>query len=216
MVKKLLLGFILLFDDCLYAKTPLVIPITDFSNAQLADWQHKEFKGKTQYKIVRLGKLHVLQAQSHGTASGLVKKQKIDLTKTPYLNWRWRIENRLGNFNEQTKSGDDYAARIYIVISGGMFFWKTKAINYVWSANSEKGAIWPNAFAGKHAMMIAVRSAQDPIKTWVTEKRNIASDLNEIYGEDFQYSDAIAIMTDTDNTNSRATAYYGDIYFSAN
>ncbi len=65
-------------------------------------------------------------------------------------------------------------------------------------------------------MMIAVRSRQDPLKTWLTEKRNIAADLKTILGKDIQYIDGIAIMTDTDNSKKHAAAYYGGIYFSEN
>jgi hypothetical protein len=77
-----------------------------------------------------------------------------------------------------------------------------------------KGKIWPNAFAGDNAMMIAIRSIKDPIGTWFSEKRNILTDLKQVFGKDYRYIDAIAIMTDTDNAKGRATAYYGDIYFS--
>ncbi len=187
-----------------------------FSEGTIENWQHKEFKGKTHYKIIQLDGNKVLQADSKASASGLFKEQRIDLNKTPFLNWTWRIENRLGNFNEQEKSGDDYAARVYIVISGGVFFWNTRAINYVWSANTVKGKIWPNAFAGDNAMMIAIRSRKDPTGSWFSEKRNVQADLKQVYGKDYQYIDAIAIMTDTDNAKGKALAYYGDIYFSAN
>jgi hypothetical protein len=158
----------------------------------------------------------VLQAVSNNSASGLFKQQKIDLQKTPYLNWQWRIENRLGKINEQSKSGDDYAARVYIVIDGGLAFWRTKAINYVWVSNSKKGKIWPNAFVGDQAKMIALRSDDAQIGTWYQEKRNIRQDLKNFFGENFNTIDAVAIMTDTDNSKGLATAYYGDIYFSEN
>jgi hypothetical protein len=116
--------------------------------------------------------------------------------------------------NEQKKSGDDYAARIYVVISGGLLFWNTRAINYVWSANTEKGKIWSNAFVSDNAVMVAIRSSGDATGTWFTEKRNVLYDLKQLYGKEYQYIDAIAIMTDTDNAKGKAAAYYGDIYFS--
>lgn len=190
--------------------------IGNFSAGSLAQWQSKAFKGQTQYQLENLGDTSALKAESNGSASGLYKEQRIDLRKTPVLNWRWRIENRLGNLNEQSKSGDDYAARVYVVISGGMAFWRTRAINYVWASTSPKGKIWPNAFAGTHAMMIALRSSSDPAGTWCSEKRNILSDLKQQFGEDFTHIDAVAIMTDTDNAQGKVTAYYGDIYFSQN
>ena len=155
----------------------------------------------------------MLMAESADSASGLFREQHIDLQKTPFMNWRWRIENRLGNINEQEKYGDDYAARIYVVVSGGLVFWRTKAINYVWASTSAKGKIWPNAFAGDHAIMVALRSSSDQTCTWYTEKRNILADLKQLFGEDIHTIDAVAIMTDTDNAKGKATAYYGDIYF---
>jgi hypothetical protein len=185
-----------------------------FSSGSMDHWEPKKFTGQTKYQLVDLAGTRVLKAESADSASGLIKEQRIDLEKTPVLNWRWRIENRLGNLDEQTKSGDDYAARVYVVVSGGLAFWRTRAINYVWASTSPKGKIWPNAFAGNHAMMIALRSSSDQTGTWYTEKRNILADLKQQFGEDIPYIDAIAIMTDTDNAHGKATAYYGDIYFS--
>lgn len=190
------------------------ISIGEFSQDHYKNWQSKLFKGETRYQLVKLDNSIVLKAESHQSASGLVKEQRVDLKKTPYLNWQWRIENRLGGINEQLKSGDDYPARIYVVVDGGWAFWKTKAINYVWASNTEKGKIWPNAFAGENAMMVALRSTGDETGTWYREKRNIYADLKQLFGEDIRYIDAVAIMTDTDNAQGKATAYYGDIYFS--
>lgn len=142
------------------------------------------------------------------------KKIQIDIRKYPFLNWSWRIENRLVTENEKTKSGDDYAVRIYVVIDGGIFIWRTKAVNYVWANHATKGEIWENAFAGKHSMMIALRNRQDKLSTWYTEKRNVFEDLKRLFGTELHFIDAVAIMTDTDNSHGQVKAYYGDIYFS--
>jgi hypothetical protein len=190
--------------------------IGSFSSGSLDHWESKEFKDQTKYQMSVLQGTKVLKAESADSASGLFKEQRIDLQKTPVMNWRWRIENRLGNINEQAKSGDDYAARVYVVISGGLTFWRTKAINYVWASASPKGRIWPNAFAGDHAMMVALRASNDQTGTWYTEKRNVYADLKQQFGEEIRYIDAVAIMTDTDNAHGKVTAYYGDIYFSKN
>ena len=190
--------------------------IGSFSTGSLDHWESREFKGQTKYLLVDLAGTRVLKAESTNSASGLFKEQRIDLQKTPVMNWRWRIENRLGNINEQDKSGDDYATRVYVVVSGGVAFWRTRAINYVWASTSPAGKIWPNAFAGNHAMMVALRSSSDQSGVWYTEKRNILADLKQQFGEDILYIDAVAIMTDTDNAHGKVTAYYGDIYFSKN
>jgi hypothetical protein len=214
MIKKYALIALILFSSVILANDEK-IQISFFSSAKLDEWKTKIFSGKTDYEIVQLEETQVLKAESHAGASGLFKEQRIDLLKTPYLNWRWRIDSRLIGVNEKSKSGDDYSARVYVIVSGGWAFWKTRAINYVWAGNTAKGSIWPNAFAGNNAMMLAIRSSDDKTHTWYQEKRNIMQDLKQQFDTDIRYIDAVAIMTDTDNANGNATAYYGDIYFSA-
>ena len=207
---------------CLSAYAVTSIPIARFETESLSRWQEKSFDGYTQYNIVTLSGQRVLKADSQGSASILAKQLKIDLKKTPYLNWSWRVENNLPRLNERTKQGDDYAARIYIV-QGGNTRWSTIALNYVWSSNQIQGSRWNNAFVGKRAKMLAVRGQADATKSWTVEKRNVYQDLIELFGnkgsdwkneQAYRFIDAVAIMTDTDNSQRSAIAYYGDIYFS--
>ena len=100
------------------------VDVGNFSSGILDGWKEKVFEGKTHYQLVSEKLKKVLRADSQAGASGLVRKIKIDLNKTPILNWSWRVDNQLKNLNERLKSGDDYAARIYIVVSGGFAFWK--------------------------------------------------------------------------------------------
>ena len=200
---------------CLYSVNCFAGPvyISHFSNLSLENWQHKSFKGYTQYQIVPLNKQTVLQAKSTAAASSLYKTVKIDLHKTPYLNWSWRIDKKLAINDEQNKQGDDFSARIYLIIKGEWFFWQTKAINYVWANHSPKNTAWPNPFAGNNVMMIAIRSNNDASKQWYTEKRNVLTDFTRHFGGNIRYIDGIAIMTDTDNAAGSAHSYYADIYF---
>lgn len=188
--------------------------VSNFSIKGLAAWDEKSFKGNTGYQVVELDGMKVLQAVSLASASGLYKKQQINLKQTPYLNWRWRIENRIDSGDESKKSGDDYAARVYLILDGGLLFWKTRALSYVWANAAVKGSTWNNAYAGKSVKMLALRSAGDETKKWFLEKRNVYEDLKEVFGEEISVIDAVAVMTDTDNSKSKAKAYYTDIYFS--
>ncbi len=188
--------------------------ISSFKETGLVGWEEKSFKGNTSYQVIELKGMKVLRADSQASASGLYKTQQINLKETPYLNWGWRIENRIDSGDETTKSGDDYAARVYLIIGGGWQFWKTRAVSYVWANAAVKGSVWDNAFAEKSVKMFALRSADDTTKKWLTEKRNVYEDLEKVFGEEINTIDAIAIMTDTDNSKSRARAYYTDIYFS--
>lgn len=212
---KILLNIIilLLFSSISVANQ---LPVGDFSSSNLEAWKEKTFSNSTTYKFVSLQDRVVLMAESHRSASGLFKRTNVDISKYPYLNWSWRIENRLNTGNEKMKSGDDYAARVYVVFDRGLLPWRTKAVNYVWANKSEKHEVWPSAFAGKNSMMVALRNNKDEAATWYYEKRNIFNDLKKIFGKEFKSIGGVAIMTDTDNSNGKATAYYGDIYFSTN
>ena len=190
------------------------IPIGMFSSGDITGWESRQFERKTEYSLADLDGIKVLKAFSNQSASGLFKNVTVNLKEYPYINWRWRAADKLLEKNETLKTGDDYVARLYVMRSGGVFFWNTKALNYVWSSQKVAGRIWPNAFAPDNNRMIAVRTAHDQTGQWYTEKRNVYEDFKQWLGDDVQQIHAVAIMTDTDNTHSQATAYYGDIYFS--
>ncbi|GAB1259980.1 DUF3047 domain-containing protein [Aurantivibrio plasticivorans] len=196
------------------AAPPKQTVVGDFSSGQVVGWDEESFSGNTEYLIVEQLGVPVLQASSRASASGLTKKVRIDLWQYPYLNWSWMINNRLPERDHQTKAGDDYPVRIYLIIDGGLKFWKSKAINYVWSYNLAKGSAWPNAYAGNNVVMIAARDGSDDPKRWYNEKRNVLQDLQKYVGPDVRYIDGIALMTDTDDTSSFVNSFYGDIYFS--
>ena len=184
-----------------------------FDGSSLQGWEEKEFKGRTRYTLVEQDGVPALKAHSRASASGLFREIEIDLKKTPYLHWRWRVDNTLGNHDETRKDGDDYPARVYVVVSGGVFFWRTRAVNYVWSSNRPVGDSWPNAYTG-NAKMLALRSGEAELGQWREERRNVREDLRRLFGEDITRIHAVAVMTDTDNNGGEATAYYGELYFS--
>ena len=198
--------------------------LTSLQDNGIRRWEPKVFSGESIYSIDEYKGQLALKALSNNSASGLVLKKQIDLTSTPYINWSWLIEKKLLELDEHSKSGDDFVARIYVVINGGLMVWKTKSLNYVWSSNQEKGLVWDNAFAGSSVKMMSIRGKGSQKGKWYQEKRNVYKDLIEVFGDKgseganrkaYQYIDIVAIMTDTDNSQKEAESYYGDIIFSA-
>ncbi len=214
-INLLIAGLYIFSSSFIHAGEQSIIPAGEFSQNKLDGWLPKKFVNETSYSLIKVDKNRVLKAVSQNSASGLIKKIRVDIKTHPFLNWSWKIENRLaGTFNEKQKSGDDYAARIYIVASGGITFWNTIALNYVWSKNSAKGETWPSAFAPENSVMIALRSSEAPISTWHWEKQNLRDDFKKLFDKEIQFIDAVVLMSDTDNTQKEVTVYYGDIYFS--
>lgn len=201
-------------NAALSAPDDVLLRVGEFSSGSLAGWKAENFVGKTSYTLVGQAEKKILCAQSNKSASGLIKHVEIDLNQTPYLNWSWRIDEVFGRGDEKTKQGDDYPARVYVVIDS-LIFWRIQSLNYVWAAQASVGGIWQSPFAGNNVKLIAVRSGAARTGRWQSEKRNVRKDLQKAFGKDFARIDAIAIMTDTDNTGGRASACYGDIFFSA-
>jgi hypothetical protein len=213
---QLLLGGVAL----LAAATPVAIADSSAgiqllaADTALAGWHEKVFNGRSRYQAVIEGGKTVLQAHSQGTASGLYRPLDVDLEKYPLLHWRWKIDRRLEGLDETSKPGDDFAARIYVIARDGLFFWKTRAICYVWSSNQEKGTSWDNAYAGESVKMLAVRSRADALSTWYAEQRDVYRDFVSLFGEPVSRIDSIAVMVDTDDSRTEATSYYSDIHLS--
>jgi len=185
------------------------ISFGSFAKSGLEGWETKIFKGATDYRIVDDDGQKVLQAKSSAAASGLVLETEYNPNDYPVLAWRWKIDHIIAKGDSRTKSGDDYAARIYVIFPH-WFFPKTKTLNYIWANRLPKEAIQPNAYTG-NAMMIAVESGDEKAGQWISVRRNIFEDYRRAFGEDPPNVGAIAIMTDTDQTGESAIAWYSDI-----
>lgn len=196
---------VLFADDIL----PDQLVVAAFSKGDLTGWSKKIFRGETEYTIVQAGDRKALRAISRNAASGLVKKLDSDPARYSILRWSWRIEHTLKREDATKKTGDDFVARVYVVFPRTLF-WKTRAINYVWSANLPKGTVIPNAYTA-NAVMVAVESGDGKAGQWITEERNIFEDYKRFFGEEPPQLGAVALMSDTDNTGDEAVAYFGDI-----
>lgn len=186
--------------------------ISDFEN-----WRERSFSGHTDYTLTdNDNHAPVLKAIAQGSASAFYRQGRIDLDATPCLSWRWRIkETAPDNLDERSKSGDDYAARVYVIKRGGLAFWRARTINYVWSASQPVDEHWPNAYAGDNARMWALNSGNGKAGDWVSHRRDIQRDWQQAFAESIDHLNGVAIMTDGDDSNSVLHAEYADLRFFA-
>lgn len=182
--------------------------VSDFEH-----WETRSFTGETVYTLTNP---NVLTAVASGTASAFYRQGRIELQTTPCLSWSWKIDATApASLDEQSRNGDDYAARVYVVRRGGLAFWRAKTINYVWSASQPAGTRWPNAYAGNNAQMWSLNSGSSGVGQWQTHTRDIMADWRQAFGEDITSLDGIAIMTDGDDSGSQLSAAYATLRFSA-
>jgi len=185
----------------------------------------------TRYTLVEDDGVVVVKAESSSSASGLVRKIRIDPEEYPLVSWRWKVANINKKGDIRTKKGDDYPVRLYITFecdpSGGSFFEKVKykaaqlfygthspceGITYIWDNKAPVGTVAPNPYTDR-VMMIVVESGNAKLNTWVQEERNILEDYRNAFEGKPSMISGVAIMTDTDNTKESAVSYYGDIVF---
>jgi len=187
--------------------------VGEFSKNSLSNWEEKVFNQQTHYRLQPHQETHVLTANSSSAASGLFKNININLDETPYIHWSWKIKHTLKPDNERNKAGDDFSARIYIIFSDGPFFWQTKTLSYTWANQASIGDHWPNPYTS-NAQLLSIETGNTYANQWRLESRHVADDIRRVFGKRIQRIEAIAIMTDTDQTGAVTQAWFGDIWFS--
>jgi len=180
--------------------------------ADFLDGKVREFAQRTEYRLAEPDETEAGHAAVHARcrddeASALVIERETSLKDTPILEWAWRVDSIYRNTDETKKSGDDYPARIYVVAERWPRF-RSRVINYVWSSSQPKGEAWESPFAGQFKI-VAMQSGQSRLGQWITERRNVLSDFDRLHDIEPDTIDALAIMTDCDNTGQQATAWYG-------
>ena len=194
------------------------VNIFEFTEVELLDLQVRKVRGadnKTEYSVGSNDNGNYLKAVADNAASGLGKEVKIDLNKTPFINITWKIEKDLRGIKENTKKGHDYAARVFAIKKTGATPLSNRAINYVFSSNSDVGENRPSPYT-KKSIDNVLASTKNHLNEWITVKSNVKEDFKKFHDLDVNELDGLAIMSDTDNSKMIAIAYYQNIYFSAN
>ncbi len=185
----------------------------DFEKGWQENWTHRDISDKpTKYEVSTVDDSNlVLQGTSIESASAMWRSLNIRPGKKGKLSWRWKIEDALSKDTKQkSKTGDDYAARLYVVFEPHMTSWKTRAICYVWAANTNIGSMYRSPYA-KSVGIVVVESGNKNRDKWVLHERNLIADYRKIFGKTPAAISAIAIMVDTDNSDQDTVAWFDDI-----
>ena len=209
-----LLVIILFFVSPSFAER---VNVFEFTEAELLDLQVRKVRGadnKTEYSVGSNDNGNYLKAVADNAASGLGKEVKIDLNKTPFINITWKIEKDLSGILENTKKGHDFAARVFVIKKTGATPLSNRAINYVFSSNSDVGFNSPSPYT-KKSIDNVLATTKENFNEWVTVKANVKKDFKKFHNLDVNELDGLAIMSDTDNSKMKSISYYQNIYFSA-
>ena len=219
-MKRVLIKFIkiitiyFLFISSVCAEKLMVF---EFTEEELNSLEVRKVRGadaKTLYSIGNNENGSYLKAVAENAASGVGKEIKINLDKTPFINITWKIEKDLKGIKENTKKGHDFAARVFVIKKTGATPLSNRAINYVFSSNSNVGETWPSPYT-KKSIDSVLASTKSNLNEWVTVKANVKEDFKKFHDLDVEELSGIAIMADTDNSKLTAVSYYQNIFFSS-
>lgn len=216
-----------------------VVPVARFSRraegeALPAHWEPMivlPSKPLTRYKLVRRDGTVALQAVAEKSASGKVRRIRIDPARHPTVEWRWRVATLIPGADKRRASGEDSPARLILSFHGDPkkldFEARTqlrfaKALSgqalpyatlmYVWSNSVPVGTVLENPHTSR-VRMIVVESGAGSVGKWRSYRRNVVDDYRKAFGEEPWDVVAVGMMTDADNTGQSARSYYGDISF---
>ena len=81
---------------------------------------------------------------------------------------------------------------------------------YVWDASAPVGSVIINPRSDR-IRKIVVDSGPTELQRWREHRRDLAADFRLAFGEEPGALSSIAVMTDSDNTRSRARSWYGPV-----
>jgi hypothetical protein len=145
------------------------------------------------------------------------------------LRWRWKVDRVLERADMEKKTGDDYAARVYVFFDVPLaslpFMDRSKiriarmaagadvptaALCYVWDSKHRVGHTAWSPYTSR-VRKIVLQSGAANVGKWMMESRDVNADFREAFGFDAPAVTGVAIGNDTDNTDDRVTTWYGDV-----
>ena len=185
----------------------------------------------TEYGVLTEDGNTFLRARADASASGLVARAPVDLRACPILKWRWRVHGTVEDGDITDKDYADAPARVLVAFPydprdvGAITRLKYdiaktntgryppgRVLSYVWANSAKPGAILKSPYR-KNVRMIVVRSGDDLAGQWVSEERNVYVDYVRTFGEPPSEVSGVGVMTDTEDTRTKAQADYDDIRF---
>lgn len=142
----------------------------------------------------------------------LLERKNVNIHETPILSWKWRV-NKIPEGGNEDKEPNDVAASIYVAYNMGrvaLFKKVPKSIRYTWSSTLPEGKEMSKFFGNQK--IIVVESGEDEMGKWIRFERNIKEDYERLFGDEAPKTPmAILLLSDADQTKSKAIADYDDI-----
>jgi len=173
----------------------------------------------------------VLHAVADNAASGLALPLHFDIRSAPVVSWRWKIAALIPEADSTIASREDAPARIVFEFDGDKrkltFVERTiygisqhvagrelpyATLMYIYANHAPVGTVIANPRT-RRVQMVVASSGAGGVGAWQSLTRDVRADFRRAFGEEPGALLAVGVLTDTDNTDGHAEAWYGDIRF---
>lgn len=208
---------LLLSSPALATDELLVLDIQDEPlTATPPGWELTTHVGTPDIAIVREEVGPALKLHADKSSFSLQKKLDVDLVRTPWLVWQWKVTAfpDRGDFSQLHL--DDQAAQLILAFSKG--FWDSRhTISYIWGSAAPIGATGNDAAATLipflDVKVMVVRSGREDFGKWMTESRNVLEDYKLLYGKEPERVVGIRIQINSQHTEAQAESLWSRIAF---
>jgi hypothetical protein len=187
------------------------IVLDDFSKAtpgQLPEgWKLRKDSGKGVYTVREENGRRYLAAASEGIGIQAAREVPWDVATYPMLAWAWRLKEQPRGSDERQSKTNDSALSVYAVWPHSSM--SVKSLKYIWSALVPRGT--PLTSSAGLTQAKVQRTGNPASGEWVEERVNVAEDYRARFKEtEVPKPAGIAVLTDADDTKSRAAGDYAN------
>jgi hypothetical protein len=185
----------------------------------------------TKYRVAMVAGTAAVEAIGDNSMALLARPITVDLARTPMLCWRWYVDGPIKAADMTKRSGDDYAARVYVAfdvpdaalsaatklklrMARGLFGKNIPdaAVVYVWDNRHPVGTARKSSYTDRSQLVVA-ESGAGRARAWVSERVDLATDFAKAFSKQPGRPTQIAVAADGDNTNSKVRAAFADLHF---
>jgi hypothetical protein len=157
---------------------------------------------------------HFLRILTDGSFYSFGIETPFDPEQYPILTWRWRVERMPEHADISTLSGDDAAARLFVVFHDGASPSTKRKIEYVWDTTHPAGSMIPEPNAPDTVKVIVLESGATKLGQWVREQVNLVKDYQRAFGGKPGRVKTIAFASNSEETHSATVADFDDLQIS--
>ena len=195
-------------------------------------WAHQplsKLKRDTSYSLAQEDGRTILRATADRSASMYVTLVDKATGVPAAVSWRWKTDALVPGADNRDKSREDAPLRVLVAFDGDPStlpeverkrFARAKSMSgrnvpyavlmYIWSEQVPLDTVIPSAHTGQVKMLVAATGTAD-LGRWQSLRRDLRADYRRAYGADPGRVLGIGVMTDTDNTATKAAGDYADI-----